>query len=83
MLVMEFMDHGSLHDLLHNETLLLDGDLVLPILRDIAQGLRFLHAANPTVIHVSATVHFGYIMPHPFHPSLLSFFLSPGGPESC
>lgn len=53
MLVMEYMDHGSLHDLLHNETLLLDGDLVLPILRDIAQGLRFLHAANPTVIHVS------------------------------
>ena len=51
MLVMEYMDHGSLHDLLHNETLLLDGDLILPILRDIAQGLRFLHAANPQVIH--------------------------------
>lgn len=51
MLVMEYMDHGSLYDLLHNETLLLDGDLVLPILRDIAQGLRFLHAANPQVIH--------------------------------
>ena len=53
MLVMEYMDHGSLHDLLHNETLVLDGDLVLPILRDIAQGLRFLHAATPQVIHVS------------------------------
>jgi len=51
MLVMEYMDHGSLHDLLHNETLVLEGDLVLPILRDIAQGLRFLHAANPQVIH--------------------------------
>mmetsp|Transcript_30603 Transcript_30603/g.57982 ORF Transcript_30603/g.57982 Transcript_30603/m.57982 type:complete len:851 (+) Transcript_30603:93-2645(+) len=51
MLVMEYMDHGSLHDLLHNETLFLEGDLVLPILRDIAQGLRFLHAANPQVIH--------------------------------
>eukprot|EP00547_Thalassionema_nitzschioides_P016529 CAMPEP_0194240680 /NCGR_PEP_ID=MMETSP0158-20130606/6778_1 /TAXON_ID=33649 /ORGANISM="Thalassionema nitzschioides, Strain L26-B" /LENGTH=1190 /DNA_ID=CAMNT_0038975425 /DNA_START=76 /DNA_END=3648 /DNA_ORIENTATION=+ len=51
MLVMEYMDHGSLHDLLHNDTLVLDGDLVLPILRDIAQGLRFLHAATPKVIH--------------------------------
>ena len=53
MLIMEYMDHGSLHDLLHNETLVLDGDIVLPILRDIAQGLRFLHAASPQVIHVS------------------------------
>ena len=44
MSVMEFMDHGSLFDLLHNDTLLMEGDLVLPILRDIAQGLRFLHA---------------------------------------
>jgi len=51
MLVMEYMDHGSLHDLLHNKTIILDGDLILPILRDIAQGLRFLHAANPQVIH--------------------------------
>jgi guanylate cyclase len=51
MLVMEYMDHGSLHDLLHNLTLRLDGDLVLPILRDIAQGLRFLHAAHPQVVH--------------------------------
>merc|ERR1712174_28873 len=34
-----------------NETVPLDGDLLLPILRDIAQGLRFLHAANPQVIH--------------------------------
>ncbi|KAL7549758.1 hypothetical protein ACHAWF_013033 [Thalassiosira exigua] len=51
MLIMEFMDHGSLYDLLHNDTFLLEGDLVLPILRDIAQGLRFLHAATPQVIH--------------------------------
>ena len=56
MLVMEYMDHGSLHDLLHNETILLDGELVLPILRDITQGLRFLQAANPPIIHVSTTV---------------------------
>ena len=51
MLVMEYMDHGSLYDLLHNESMIVDGELVLPILRDIAQGVRFLHAAAPQVIH--------------------------------
>jgi len=51
MLVMELMEHGSLHDLLHNDTLALDGELVLPILRDVAQGLRFLHSAKPTIVH--------------------------------
>jgi class 3 adenylate cyclase len=51
LLVMELMDHGSLFDLLHNETMIVEGDMVLQILRDIAQGLRFLHAAKPQVIH--------------------------------
>jgi len=50
-LVMEFMDRGSLYDLLHNETMILEGELLLPILCDIAQGIRFLHAASPQVIH--------------------------------
>ena len=45
------MDHGSLHDMLHNETMVLDGEQLLPILKDISQGVRFLHAANPQVIH--------------------------------
>lgn len=51
MLVMEYMDHGSLHDILHNETMVLEGETLLPILRDISQGIRFLHSANPQVIH--------------------------------
>jgi serine/threonine protein kinase len=51
MLVMEFMEHGSLYDLLHNETMYLDGEMMLPILCDISQGLRFLHSANPQVLH--------------------------------
>lgn len=45
------MDHGSLYDILHNETIPIDGHILLPILRDIAQGVRFLHAADPCVIH--------------------------------
>jgi class 3 adenylate cyclase len=49
--LIEYMDHGSLYDLLHNETMVIEGEYILPILRDIAQGVRFLHAATPTVIH--------------------------------
>lgn len=45
------MEHGSLYDLLHNDTMIIEGESILPILRDIAQGVRFLHAANPQVIH--------------------------------
>jgi len=51
MLVMEFMQLGSLYDLLHNESMLIEGEIVLPILRDVVQGLRFLHSYEPPVIH--------------------------------
>jgi guanylate cyclase, other len=47
----QYMDHGSLYDLLHNETIVIEGELLLPILRDVSQGVRFLHSANPQVIH--------------------------------
>ena len=50
-LATEYMDHGSLSDLVKNESMIIDGDILLPILRDIAQGCRFLHAANPQVVH--------------------------------
>jgi class 3 adenylate cyclase len=51
MLIMEYMDHGSLYDLLHNETMVIEGELLLPVLRDISQGVRFLHSATPQVLH--------------------------------
>merc|ERR1719401_127797 len=44
------MEHGSLHDLLQNVSVVLEGELVVPMLRDIVQGLRFLHAAKPKAI---------------------------------
>lgn len=51
MLLMEFCQNGSLYDILHNETMPLDGDLLLPMLQDIVSGVRFLHAADPQVVH--------------------------------
>lgn len=51
LLVMEYMQKGSLYDVLHDEKIQFEGGLVLTILRDIAQGARFLHAADPHVIH--------------------------------
>ncbi|KAL7536037.1 hypothetical protein ACHAXR_008680 [Thalassiosira sp. AJA248-18] len=51
MLVMEYMQMGSLFSLLHNETVALSGEILLPILQDVSKGLRFLHTAGPPVLH--------------------------------
>ena len=45
------MEYGSLHDLLRNETMYTGGEIILQILRDIAQGLRFLHSSKPPILH--------------------------------
>lgn len=51
MLVMEYMEYGSLHDLLHNETITLGGEIILQVVRDIVQGMQFLHASKPPLLH--------------------------------
>jgi serine/threonine protein kinase len=51
MLVMECMEYGSLHDLIHNYTMVLNGELVIPLLVDVCQGLSFLHSSKPPLIH--------------------------------
>eukprot|EP00980_Cylindrotheca_fusiformis_P018330 scaffold5977_cov98-Cylindrotheca_fusiformis.AAC.7 len=51
MLIMEYMDHGSLYDVLHNETMHIESNLLLHILQDVSQGLRFLHSSIPQVVH--------------------------------
>lgn len=51
MLIMEFMEHGSLQQVLLNPTMVIESDLILHILKDIAQGVRFLHSSDPPVIH--------------------------------
>ena len=51
MLVMEYMSFGSLYDMLHNETMNFEGDILMSMLRDVAQGIRFLHSSQPIVVH--------------------------------
>eukprot|EP00526_Cylindrotheca_closterium_P002165 CAMPEP_0113655642 /NCGR_PEP_ID=MMETSP0017_2-20120614/29831_1 /TAXON_ID=2856 /ORGANISM="Cylindrotheca closterium" /LENGTH=930 /DNA_ID=CAMNT_0000568935 /DNA_START=231 /DNA_END=3019 /DNA_ORIENTATION=+ /assembly_acc=CAM_ASM_000147 len=51
MMVMEFMENGSLYDLLRNETLYTGGEIIIQIVRDVSQGLRFLHASKPPILH--------------------------------
>lgn len=50
MLVLEYMERGSLYDLVRSDTKL-DGELLKSILQDITTGVRFLHNAKPQVIH--------------------------------
>ena len=62
LLVLEYLELGSLYDLLHNSTIEVDGDVSIPILRDIASGLAYLHGSQPPIIHadmksVSPTTH--------------------------
>lgn len=42
---------GSRYDLLRNETLYTGGEIIIQIVRDVAQGLRFLHASKPPILH--------------------------------
>ena len=52
MLVMEHLEYGSLAEgLLQNETIHLNGEIILQILRNVAQGLRYLHSSRPPILH--------------------------------
>jgi serine/threonine protein kinase len=75
MLVMEYMQLGSLYDLLHNESMVLEGELVLQILLDIAQGLRYLHTATPKVIHGDLKA-LNVLVDSKFHAKVADFGLS-------
>jgi len=50
-LVTEYMEHGSLRDVLRNRSFCFEGEILLNILKDIATGMVFLHSCKPAVIH--------------------------------
>ncbi|EGD72124.1 TKL/DICTY4 protein kinase [Salpingoeca rosetta] len=51
MMIMEYMDLGSLYSILHNETMELDGETRYYLTIDVVSGCRFLHSSNPPLIH--------------------------------
>ena len=57
LLIMEYVENKALSDLLHKSTVELEGDTVMTILRDISQGLQFLHNTKPPVIHGDIKSH--------------------------
>jgi guanylate cyclase len=75
MLVMEYMQLGSLYDLLHNKSMVLEDELVLQILRDIVQGLRFLHTATPKIVHGDLKAQ-NVMVDSKFHAKVADFGLS-------
>ncbi len=52
-IVMQYMNAGTLHALLHNDKIsgALPYPLVIKIALDIAKGMEFLHAITPPIIH--------------------------------
>ncbi|EKX55051.1 hypothetical protein GUITHDRAFT_62967, partial [Guillardia theta CCMP2712] len=75
LLVMELMENGSLYELLRNETVELQGDLILPMLCDVTQGIHFLHAANPPIIHGDIKSH-NVLVDSRFRAKIADFGLS-------
>ena len=51
MLVREFMSNGSLHNIIHNDQAPLDLELQANILVDCVRGLKYLHEAEPRIVH--------------------------------
>ncbi|CAJ1954719.1 unnamed protein product [Cylindrotheca closterium] len=54
-LIMEYMEHGSLSEVLQNPTMALESEMILRILQDITQGVRFLHSFEPQMVHGDLT----------------------------
>ena len=77
-LIMEWMALGSLGELLHNESMVLTGETLLPMLQDIAQGLRFLHSANPKIVHGDIKSN-NILVDARFHAKVSDFGLSSKG----
>eukprot|EP00873_Tetraselmis_striata_P015852 jgi/Tetstr1/436116/TSEL_024963.t1 len=50
-LVMEYMEHQSLMELLHNETVPLEPDIKQSMAEGIARGMLYLHSQSPPVAH--------------------------------
>lgn len=48
---MGYVPCGTLYDFIHNETQLLDSNLIIKIASDIAEALNYMHQQSPVIIH--------------------------------
>jgi len=75
MMVMELMEYGSFYDILHNDSFDMEDDVVIAITSDVAQGLRFLHAAEPMIVHGDLKSH-NVLVDNKFRAKVADFGLS-------
>ena len=50
-LVLEYMKHRSLYEMLHSATVPIDADMMLTFCKDIVCGMAYLHQCEPPVLH--------------------------------
>ncbi|EKX40166.1 hypothetical protein GUITHDRAFT_75727 [Guillardia theta CCMP2712] len=75
LIVLEYMDLGSLHSLIHNQTIELEAEMFVCILLDVVQGIRFLHSSKPQVIHGDLKSH-NVLVDSKFRAKVADFGLS-------
>ena len=51
MLVMEYLENKSLHEVLHSTEFHFEQDSLLAMLSDVVAGMTFLHGHNPVITH--------------------------------
>lgn len=51
LLILESCELGSLYDFLQNSTIQIEPEVLKPLLHDIVQGMIYLHARDPPLIH--------------------------------
>ena len=51
LLILESLELGSLYDFLQNSTIQIEPEVLKPLLHDIVQGMIYLHARDPPLIH--------------------------------
>lgn len=56
-IIMEYMPRGSLYQLVHNPSVVLDWPIVRKLAMEICRGMAYLHGCNPPLIHRDLKPH--------------------------
>jgi serine/threonine protein kinase len=50
-IITEYMNQGTLYDLLHNKRVRVTNKQILKVALSVAQGMHYLHSQKPTILH--------------------------------